>query len=325
MLPPFIEESRLYKHLNFNRLFFHNYPFYLFALGVVLLLLGIRAIDSWFWLSFIIAVLLTVAALSYYYYYFKRYIEKIDAYTPQEYKLDLFSVWGVTGFNLLFIFCFALMATVADRLLPGPVFVGESYTEVVFGLASSVVNGLFSGLSDTLTGIYKRTFDPSYYLPEPGIAEQVYSYAIGFVIDAAFWTSIFDEVFGWREANREVYNILNGDRESSRTITQAENKRNRQLIRKYEAGEFVAVQHQDTLIEALKYSKAKGTISIFLDIMQSTENIVIFEQCLQYFRDNDLESVGRFINVCKNRIKDPEKRACIERFEFRKVKKKRRS
>ena len=278
---------------------------------------GVALIDSFFWISFPIAFILLLFAISYYSLYINQYKKLTDTYTEDKYYLKIFSFWGICAFNTLFISCFAFIGLIVDRLSPYALFNDVSYREVLLYLGQTAVNGAFFGFLDTFN-INLCKLQSGACKIDPGIYASMYAYAIAVTVDITFLTAVKDELCSWRDTVIKVIDLLKANQPEETRITAEEIKVNQMILDLISAGNLDVPHNEKMLVKTLKHSKVKRARSVYLEIMQSTSDMVIFQSCLTYFKEND---DSRFNRVCK-KIKHPRKTALIERFEFQRVRKK---
>jgi len=275
----------------------------------------VALIDSFFWISFLIAFVLLLFTISYYSLYINQYKQLTDTYTENEYYLKIFSFWGICAFNASFISCFAFIGLIVDRLSPYALFNDVSYREVLLYLCQVAINGAFFGFLDTFD-INLCKLQSGACKIDPGTYASMYAYTIAVIVDVTFLTAVKDELCSWRDTIIKVIDLLKANQPEGNKATAEEIKVNQMVLNLISAGNLDVPHNEKMLVETLKNSKAKKAKSVYLELMQSTSDMIIFQSCLTYFKEND---DSRFKRVCK-KIKHPRKKALIESFEFKRVK-----
>lgn len=319
-----MQNSSIFKLINrlpklIRRWYFNNFSLLIFAIVSTFLFIGLVFFGTSLWFSSAISLILLLSAILYYSLYFIKYQNLIDAYTPREYYYDIFRPWGITFFNILFVCCFALILITADAWLPKPLFNGvpypEVYTEVWKLIVQAIINGGTFGLLDAF-GIELCRLQSGTCKLEPGIFASIYTYIVSLTVDLAFWSSVIAELVGWIEAKHKVSILLNTDTIEPEPLNAEDIKINQEILKRIRERKIDISQHENKLVYLLKESKTKEVRDLFLLIMQTTKNMLVFKNCLNYFkRVKD----KRFRGVCK-RIRNYEKQRLIEEFELRQVK-----
>lgn len=309
--------KRSWMHTQIRRIYFQHFQLLLLILIASLLVLGIFLIERALWAACSIAFVLLLTALSYYAIYIRQYRNLTDAYFDEQYYLKIFSFWGICAFNAVFIACFAFIGLMADRLFPFTLFENTAYEDVLLYFLQTAINGAFFGFLDTFN-INLCTLQSGACKFEPGIYASLYAYAVAVTLDVTFLTAVKDELSSRRDAIFDLIDLVKINQPKRSQPTAKEIKVMQMILGLISAGNLDTSLNERMLVETLKRSKQKKTRSVYLDLMQSTEDMVVFQACLEYFKENE---DSRFRNVAK-RIHHPRKRALLEDFEYRRVKKK---
>jgi hypothetical protein len=299
------------------------------TIGIIFINHNASFLDYSLWAATLAAFLLLVAAITYYAGYFVKYQNLIDAYTQRQYYYDIYSFWGITFFNILFICSFALIGVVIERWSLNKLFGGATYENMLFFFFREVIDDGTFGLLDAfnitsydLPSSIKISFDY-----QSGVSfstfrwsdlfVSTYIYIATLTIALAFWASIVAELVDWIQVRREVSKLFETKIIEPEPLSSIEIKRNHEILRCIKAKKINVAEYEVKLIHILKESKSKEVRDLFLQIMDATENMVVFKTCLDYFKNSKDE---RFKRVCK-RIKHTEKRKLVADFESRQIKK----
>lgn len=298
-------------------LYFQNFPLVAFIFFVALLSVGLYSYEHMSWISYFSAFCLLIGSVIYYGAYFIKFRSLLDFHTQSKYHYDVFSFWGIIFFNMLFICCLAFVGLILDDLSRGLVFNEFGYEKIFLQMLQAVVDGGSFGFLDSFgIDICEMKFEVCEL--KPGTLGSTFTYTVSLAVGLAFWTSIVAELVEWIEAERNVRALLKIGKLKPEALTQEKIKRNQIILRHINEGKISITKHEAKLVNLLRESSLKDVRSIFLFIMQSTENMIVFQSCLDYFkRVKD----KRFELVC-TRIRHRQKRKLIEKYEFRKVKRK---
>jgi hypothetical protein len=331
------------KILGFLRLvrrsYFHQFPIFIFiGLGIILLI-GVIFIgknnfsvsDLNLWIASLASLILLISAVSYYVIYFSRYQILIDAYTQQDYYYNIYRSWGITFFNILFICSFALIGTVFERLISVPIFGKVTFEQMVLFFFREIIDDGTFGLLDAFgvefyTIPIKLQVSIDYQFGSisskfswSDLLASVYVYITSLTIALAFWASIVAELVDWIQLRREVAKLFETRVIEPEQLSSIEIKRSCEILRYIRIRRVNISEYESKIIYYLKHSKSKEVRDRFFEIMSSTENMVVFVDCLNYFK---VSPDKRFNQVCeKIKIKHSGKRRLIEEFESRQIKK----
>jgi hypothetical protein len=352
---PSLQKLKQYIRRKYIFVRFHKFSLLITSFLIAILVIGILTIDNNLVISAGMATILLAASVTYYLLYFRRFRELIDAESRQQYYFDIYSFSDIIIFNVLFIFCFALIGTVIDRCYTGyaseelfgnPLFtVGQdapyqvSYTAMLLYLFQVTIdNGSFDLLSALGIELYEiptglklfKAFEvDSSEFRWIDLSASVLVYIASLVINIAFWTSVFNELGEWLQVQgvewlnvkSEVSELFKSPVIDPDKLSSYEIKRNKEILRRVEAEEIDIKIYETKLFRILKTSKSIEVIDLFLYIMEKTENLCIFEDCLSYFKN---VQDRRFNATCERiRRKDSGKERIIKNFEFQQIKKQR--
>ncbi|MHB9145805.1 MAG: hypothetical protein ACYC5Y_10785 [Symbiobacteriia bacterium] len=250
--------------------------------------------------GFVIAALLSAAAVFYYLLYFIKYRKLTDAYAQdKEFYFSVYSLWGVVFFNVLFATVFAFLGYVLDLQSPALWFGGTTY-ENVLGLFTqtvldSVSVGLFQAFSWGFTSIaaqsaYARTF----------------MYLANLFVSSAFLASLWaviQENYRARQEERRILKTGAVDWEFFGLLSPRKARIVHNLVRSKQVN-----LPESHIVRLLEKSGTKESRDAVLHVLQSTKDEAAFIGCIDYFskhRDR------RFRMVCES-IKDPAKRSILE-------------
>jgi len=311
MAPPRAQRTWLHKYA--VRLYFQHFALLLFILISLFLVAGVALLDRLLWFSAVLSFILLLSSLSYYALYLQKYRKLTDTYTQQNYYLKIFSFWGICSFNILFISCFALIGIVIDRLSPASLFDNIPYREVLLYLFQVAINGAFFGFLDTFN-LNLCTLQSGACKIDPGVYASLYAYTVAVTVDITFPTAVKDELCGWRDAVIELIDLVKANQPKEYRLTPEEIKVNQMLLALISGGNLDINRNEIMLVETLKRSKVKEARSVYLDLMQSTTDMVVFQDCLTYFEKNNDSRLKRVLK----KIKHPEKKALIREFQLKK-------
>lgn len=303
----YIKQLWIYKRV--RRAYFIHFPLLAFIVVATLLLVGIAYLDSLFWLSLCVSLVLLLLGLSYYALYFAKYTKIVDAYSEEEYYFKVFSFWGISAFSSLFILCFALCVTVVNSLLFEALFSSASYEAVALYLFDVVIDGVSFGFLSSFDLSLCRILSSRCDL-DPDSIVNVCVYLFSLVVEFAFLASAMAEIMGWIEAKKKVSSLLKQEKFEPESLSASEIKQIQIIIDKISAGNLDINEYEEMLVNTLSRSKSKAARNTFLFIMHTTHDMTIFTRCLSYFKEN---KDWRFKRVCK-RIKDSRKQKLIKQF-----------